>query len=274
MEYVINIIIGIASAVIASWMYEKFQESSEKKPLNDILNFGKKDELIFVCPARTDVKPIPQPIQNPPRPCSLRILPWCTTEDFLAINNIKSALLKIQWKGKDSIKQPDRLDPLDKEKNIFCICSSKSNNFTKIIEDNIPSNSKIYRVRETEKNGQYEIWDGTSSTPSPTYNQTAEYSKANPKVNLSECTLVDYGYITKITNPFNQKGDTKLYIIAGIPGIGTWGAGECLKKEWKQIYDQMPSSHSKDSNFSALIRITYKSLDIKEFKVLNVIPLA
>ncbi len=40
--------------------------------------------------------------------------------------------------------------------------------------------------------------------------------------------------------------------MAGLRGIGTWGAGECIKKEWQQIFDKLPSK-DKGCEFSALL---------------------
>jgi len=265
-----GIFIGIISAIIASYMYEKFQQRRERKPLDDILNFGRKESLIFVFPPRTDVTEIIKPGQH----IDLHILPKTSTEDFLAINNIKSALLQIHWEGKDSVRQPDTLKAADREKNIFCICSSKSNVFTgKVEELVIPLYDKIYRVRQKGNTGEHEIWDGTSETASPTYEQAAGYLKDGISPNrLFAENFVDYAYITKITNPFNQLRNSKIFIIAGIRGIGTWGAAECLKKNWKQIHNKLDPANKK-SNFSALIKITYENLDIIETKVETVIPL-
>lgn len=57
--------------------------------------------------------------------------------------------------------------------------------------------------------------------------------------------------------------------MAGIRGIGTWGAAECLKKWWKPIYSAKASTRSiggpsKAGDFAALVKVRYRNYDIKE----------
>jgi hypothetical protein len=256
-----GIFIGILSAIIASYMYETFQQRRYRQPLDDILNFGRKEEIIFAFPSRTDC---------PTNPNDIHILPTTSTEDFLAVNNIKSALLKIHWEGKDSVRQPEHMiKDVDYSKTIFCICSTKSNTFTAEVEDKIiPSviDGKVFRVQPKKSIDEYEIWDGISATDSPTYEQIKLHS-AKSVLPLSQGHFDDYAYITKITNPWNASA--KIFIIAGIRGIGTWGAAECLKKNWKQIHDRLDKDKKKH-NFSALIKVTYENLDIIHTKVVRV----
>lgn len=257
---------GIISAIIASHLYDKLRERREKQPLTTLLNFGKKEELLFVFPHRDDI------VEKPKKP--IDILPRTSTEDFLAINNIKSALLKIHWEGKDSVKQPDGLGDPDITKNIFSICSMKSNKFTAKVENLLIAQKKIiYRVEQVpNKTHEFFITDGIGKFESKTYRQVEDYlANGIPKNRLNEQTYEDFGYITKITNPYNSDTNhkTKIYIVAGIRGIGTWGAGECIKKNWKKIYDKIDSTN-KEASFSALIQLKYESMDISEIKVISV----
>lgn len=80
----------------------------------------------------------------------------------------------------------------------------------------------------------------------------------------------DYAVVTKVTSPWNE--NRKVVWLAGIRGIGTWGAAECIKKEWRQIYDQLPQ-HSKDCDFSALLKIDYDNCDITSIDVRRVVVL-
>jgi hypothetical protein len=266
MEIIINLIIGIGSAVIASIMYEKFQAKRERKPLNTLLNFGKKDEILFIFPFRNDTNHVPK---DPHKPYDL--LPRTATEDFIAINNIKSALLRIHWEGRDIIKQPEGMVPSDRLKNIFSICSMKSNDFTKEVESILIAQGKpIFRVQQ--EGDEYLIANGDGTWPSKTYRQVDKYlANGIPSNQLYTQAYDDYGYITKITNPFNNDlhHRTKIFIVAGIRGIGTWAAAECIKKGWEQIYKKLDTAN-KSANFSALIKIKYDKLDIVEIKVISV----
>jgi hypothetical protein len=259
-----GIFIGILSAIIASYMYEKFQQRRDSQPLDDILNLGRKEEIIFVFPSRTD---------SELKPNDIHILPSTSTEDFLAVNNIKSALLKIHWEGKDSVRQPEHMiENVDTQKTIFCICSVKSNSFTAKVEKKIIASlagERLFRVQPKEETGKYQIWDGFSETNSPSYDQIDLHLKNNI-LPLSQGHFDDFAYITKITNPWNVSA--KIFIIAGIRGIGTWAAAECLKKNWKEIHDWLDKDKKK-SNFSALIKITYENLDIKHTRVHDVVLL-
>jgi hypothetical protein len=266
-DNIISIITGIAtgivSAIIASILYDKLRELREKKPLNTLLNFGRKEPIIFVFTHRTDSKPT---LTN-----STNILPRTSTEDFLAINNIKTALLKIHWDGKDGVRQPNGFTDSDKMKYIFSIGSMKSNDFTADIEKSlIAQQQNAFRVTKLQDSDEFCITDGVAKYESQTYSQVSEYLKNGIQQNeLAEQTYEDFAYITKTSNIFDPKNRSKIYIVAGIRGIGTWGAAECLKKQWKQIYDKIDSS-KKDTNFSAVIRIKYKRLDITDIKVISV----
>ena len=55
--------------------------------------------------------------------------------------------------------------------------------------------------------------------------------------------------------------------MAGIRGIGTWGAAECIKKNWRGIYDRL---ERKRGSFSALVLVTYENCDITNTEVMQV----
>jgi hypothetical protein len=254
-----GIITGIISAIIASLIYDRLRNVQDKKPLTTILNFGKKDPLFFVLSLRTD-------LGNGQTPSY--ILKGAFSEDFLAINNIKSALLNIGWHGDDKVKLAETLDTVDGENLIFSIGSMKTNTFTEKMEAKINNgNRRFFRVVENIDPSEPQITDGHGYYPSKSYEEIKKYISANQNngrsIDFGSGEYHDYGYITKISNPDNSK--TKLFIIAGIRGIGTWGAAECLRTKWKDISSKL--GEDKNSDFSALIEITYKNLDIIGTKV-------
>jgi hypothetical protein len=47
------------------------------------------------------------------------------------------------------------------------------------------------------------------------------------------------------------------------------GAAECIKKEWRQIFDQLPKEQ-KDCDFAALLKVEYDNCDITSVEVRRV----
>jgi hypothetical protein len=103
---------------------------------------------------------------------------------------------------------------------------------------------------------------------SPSYEQIEKYQQAgSPGQDLSGKQFEDYAVITKAPNPWNHVN--KVVWLAGIRGIGTWGAAECIKKGWRQIHDQLPRD-KKDHDFSALMKVRYDNCDITSVEVRRV----
>jgi hypothetical protein len=251
-EFFISIIGGVISGIIATHLYYKVKQKQENRPLNNLLNFG-NDELIFVFSHREHV-----PQQS--------VLPRTSTEDFLAMNNIISALLKIGWKTKISVRDTSRLSPADRNHNIVSVCSSKSNSFTKLVlEEYAKRHNNIFHFDKIEDLNQWKISDGVANYPSPSFEQINKYLAQG--VNITEQEIDDVALIAKITNPWNAAN--KILIVAGIRGIGTWGAAECIKKKWEQIYNLKSdkNSYRKDGDFAAVVSVKYNNCDIVDIKV-------
>ena len=103
---------------------------------------------------------------------------------------------------------------------------------------------------------------------SKSYQQIKDHLAAGvPKSELPTKVYEDYAVVAKVTNPWNDKA--KVVWVAGIRGIGTWGAAECIKKEWLQIYDKLPEGR-KSHDFSALVRVEYDNSDIRHTEVRRV----
>ena len=77
---------------------------------------------------------------------------------------------------------------------------------------------------------------------SPSYEQVGKYlSEGKPNEQLGDYYYEDYAYITKVSNANQICENGKLFIISGIRGIGTWGAGELFRKYeyWKSLYREL-----------------------------------
>lgn len=88
-------------------------------------------------------------------------------------------------------------------------------------------------------------------------------SGADPQL-LAEQALDDVAVVTKVTNPWNSFN--RVFILQGVRGIGTWGAGEFVKKHWKQLSARLSD---KSGDFSVLVKIHYESCDIVHSEIHN-----
>jgi len=255
----IALIVGFALSVIAgligALIQRRIDRRAERKPLNQLLNFG-EDELLF-CFAHREEMPG-------------AILPRTSTEDFLAMNNFISALLNIGWNKKIGVRDPGRISLSDRKKNLVIICSPKSNSFAEEFQKEMQQcGLRLFLFKQDDKDDkEWYITDGHAKYYSESYKQEKCYRQQNicPH-DFPSRVFEDYAVITKLTNPWN--GKNKIIHVAGIRGIGTWGAAECIKKRWRQIYDRLPEKH-KDSDFSSCIRVKYDNCDITEIEVIDV----
>ncbi len=251
MIIIIGFVLSIIASVIGAYLFIKWEQRKENHPLRQLLNFG-DDELLFVFSHRDHVPEA--------------VLPRTSTEDFLAMNNIISALLKIGWRGKLGVRDTTRLRPDDKKRNLITVCGPKSNSFTKEVLDKINSKGcDCFRFEKNNELNQWQIVDSTACYPSHSYEQIEHYQQIGK--NVTEQEIDDVAMIAKVTNPWNAAN--KILIIGGVRGFGTWGAAECLKKAWKQIYNQKSNSHDhkKNGDFAAVLAIKYNNCDIIDIKL-------
>ena len=191
------------------------------------------------------------------------ILPRISTEDFMAINNVISAFINIKKDPPSKMVDSLNITPQDKkENNLILICSSKTNAVTAEALDLLrkanPDNSEYIPIFYTD----------------PYTNKTVirwnrgEY--ASNSFDQSGGPMDDMAIILKAKNPWAS--NLNILIVAGIRGIGTWGAAECLKKWWQPIYSEKASQKKKGSSkygsFVALLGINYDEYDIKEAKLI------
>jgi hypothetical protein len=152
---------------------------------------------------------------------------------------------------------------------LVIICSPKSNDFSKEFQGKLEETGVPFFKFECKSDSkEWQITDGDGVFTSGSYSQEKNYLKEGcQRHDLPSKSFDDYAVITKKTNPWNDRN--KIVVVAGIRGVGTWGAAECLKKEWSQIYGSLGKSE-KDSDFSALIKIRYDNCDITSIDVRRV----
>lgn len=240
----LGFLLSIGAGIIGAYIQRRLDRRAERRPLNKLLNFG-DDSLYFVFPHRDE---------SPEA-----VLPRTSTEDFLAMNNFISALLNIGWTRKIGVRDTTRVTEADKRRNLVVICSPKSN----LLASELQQELKRFSNAFTFEFDADRVWirDGDGAPyRSKSYEQVDKYiAEGVPKPDLPSKTYEDYAIVTKVTNPWNEK--TKVVWLAGIRGIGTWGAAECVKKKWEEIYKKLPAEN-KYCDFSALIKIVYHNCDI------------
>ncbi|MDY6904324.1 MAG: hypothetical protein SWH61_06535 [Thermodesulfobacteriota bacterium] len=189
----------------------------------------------------------------------LAILPRISTEDFMAINNIISAFLAAEISPPSKMVDCTNITEADKcSNNLILICSSKTNPVTaealSLLRQNHPQIADyIPEFAVDEKTGHTFIrWNQGK------YVSKSFYQDQNGP-------LEDIAIILKAKSPWASQYN--ILVVAGIRGIGTWGAAECLKKSWEAIYAEKGADKktgaSKQGSFVALENISFSDYDIK-----------
>ncbi len=242
----IGAVLSVASGLIGSYLQRRLDRWFERRPLNQLLNFG-PDELVVVFPHRRTNEEI-------------LLLPRTSTEDFLAVNNFISALLKIGWNRKIVVRDVSHVSAADKQCNLAIICSTKSNALASELQAELERN-KSAAFRFKDAGGKFFVEDKEGAPyHSSSYSQIDKYlTEGVKKEDLPGRHFEDFAIITKVRSPWRP--DRKVLWLAGIRGFGTWGAAECIKKAWSKIYDQLPHEQ-KDCDFSALLKVSYDNCDI------------
>jgi len=254
---VAGFLLSIVGALIGAWLQRKIDRRHQHRPLSQLLNFG-KDGLLFIFPHRD---------------YGQSILPRTSTEDFMAINNFISALINLDRKIPISLRDMNHVAPQDQKQNLVIICSPKTNKFTGEFQQTLKRTRKpffYFFENDPTKPGTVEILSPFGEhCKSDSFRQEDECKARGVTADqLAHEQLDDFAVITKVRNPWNE--DNIVILVAGIRGIGTWGAAELIKKKWRLIYDQLQAD-AKEEEFSALIRITYQEYDIKAWQVVRVL---
>jgi hypothetical protein len=205
----------------------------------------------------------------PPRPGGDRLLPHMAVEDFLAINNIISAYLRIGRTPPSKVRDHSHLTEQDrKTNNLVLICSSKSNDITR-------EALNLLRNRLHDVIPYFEDVPGASSQIQIKWNGGTYTSDSYLQQERRDRKQEDLAVIVKAQNPWAAQH--KILIVAGIRGIGTWGAAEFLKKWWQDLYYKKDASRargtSKTGDFVALVRVQYEDHDIKDASLIHLVDL-
>ena len=202
--------LSIIGALVGAHVQRRLDNTVAQRPLNQLLNFG-DDAILFVFPHRDEVPEA--------------LLPRTSTEDFLAMNNFISALLQINWNKNVAVRDTRHVSAEDRKRNLIVICSPKSNSLAGVLQAELIAAGKAPFRFNRKDSGEWTICDDTVRD-SPSFEQERLYrAQGILQRDMAEQTFTDYAIVSKVTNPWNPSN--RIVWLAGIRGIGTWGAGEC-----------------------------------------------
>lgn len=240
---------GLFAAILFAILTSLLKKYLEKLPYRRILGFSKDEPILIVFPSRRD-EPLHKGLLRDTR---------VTFEDMLAVNYVERMLtlsgcpdFRVQMREHKGFR---KLDVHDSAKNIVLICSPKSNEITQEYLKKINDGTNLnWKFGEDDK-GQLFISTNPGKWESATYDQEKELKKDNKIV--GESTLDDMAVIIRAPNPYNPKA--KILIIAGIRGIGSWGAAKYFRQNAKSL-----DSKTKGNDFALIVKIKYEGWRIQQ----------
>ncbi len=252
-----NLITSAATflAVVAFRKYQQVRKTMGQKAL--LRSFD--GPTLFVLPHRDEGGPLPR----------------MECEDIMALNNLINAFHEAGLAPPKKLRTAQLLDAESKRKNnLILFCSSKVNTVTQDAltalkadyDDQCPSFEKIDMASQDGERIRIRL--GLANYLSESYVQEVDPKNANGP-------LDDVAIIMKVHNPWNKS--KKLLLIAGVRGIGTWGAAEFFNKSWKELYrslHRLPiglSMNTKD--FAAIVSVRYQDYDIKGIHLIDSVVL-
>jgi hypothetical protein len=255
---VFSFLLGIITSAIGTYFYLVISKRAGNHHLRQLFNFG-SDDVIFIF---THGGQAPQ-----------AILPRTSTEAFIAVNNLIGTLMLTGWKGPIRVRDTSHINSRDRSKNLVIVTGPKSNSFAgevlATIKQQVPSLLDFEKISDTPE--RWQILSDIYKCPSPSYDQEAMALQAGREIATQK--LEDVAMIVKVTNPWN--GANKILVVAGVRGIGTWGAAEYLRKFADQLYESKSGSgkYKKNGNFAALLKVTYENFDIVQVELRQLIDI-
>lgn len=258
LNLVLSFLLGVLASAIGTYFYLVISKRTGNRYLRQLFNFG-SDAVIFVF---THGGQAPQ-----------AILPRTSTEAFIAVNNLIGTLILTGWKGPIRVRDTTHIDGHDRTKNLVIVTGPKSNSFAgevlATIKKQVPSLLDFEKLSDTPE--RWQILSDIYKCPSPSYEQEEAALQIGKEIATQK--LEDVAMIIKVTNPWN--GANKIFIVAGVRGIGTWGAAEYLRKYAEELYQAKSGSgkFKKNGNFAALLKVTYENFDIVQVELRQLIDI-
>jgi hypothetical protein len=246
-SWTVTILTGAIGSIIGAILLNWAQQYLAFRYLRLLFNLG-PGELIFVVPHRS---------RN-----ANSIMPRVAVENVLAINNILSILRKLGWKNPVRIKDAAHLERDNQKSNIITLGGSIVNPFTAQVFAQLPAKERLQFEPDPVNHSRRILRRGLDTIyVSGSYDVADD---AGPEIERT-----DVAVFVKLRNPSNP--DTIIIAIAGIRGIGTWGATDCIRKYAKEIFKR--KQKKKTGDFLMAVAINYKNYDIVSSEVKDFIDL-
>jgi hypothetical protein len=247
---VLGFLLGYVANVLSAPRSKWYLEWRTGRHLRTLLRFG-GGEVIIVIPHQL--------------PSGTRRLPQMAIEDVLALRNVFDVLSDLGIKH-PKIRHPEILTEPDLKQNIISIGGSNRNGFTgKILELPVNGDLLAFAKCPTEA-AQVELRRGSSLTyTSPSYLGTKEDPRAPSR---------DIAFILRRPNPKNDK--CSVIVLAGIRGIGTWGASDHLRKQARKLSARIAKNpgNAVEDGFLAVLDVEYENFDVVKTKVKDITTVA
>jgi hypothetical protein len=224
-------LVGAVASVVAERVFQWLSLQLRVRKLLAIFDFV-EGELIFIVPHRD---------RDPQS-----IMPRAAFEDLMALKNVVSIVTKLHRSIDIKIKDPMHLTADDYKKNLISLGGGKVNTFSDSIlqhhgfhfEQDNAGKGWILRRRpsETRESLSYAVSDDEPAT----------------------VARGDSAVVLKAPNLHNPSAT--VLVIAGVRGIGTWGAGDCLRKSLDEIYQL--KRRRKSGDFFFFVDVQYSDFDI------------
>jgi hypothetical protein len=245
------VVLSILTSILAALLLKYALNFRRLKRLGTLFSFG-PGSLIFVVPHRgqdTD-----------------SIMPRVAIEDVLAMRNILLAAGEIDRATDIVIRDPDHLTSEDRKQNLIVLggpnVNSVTADFLKDLGRDIPFEFKKISTGESTEWSFYR--------EPGTYHSSPSYKVPNNLGPTEE--RKDFGLFAKLGNPANQA--SHIFLVAGLRGIGTWGAANFARNKAKEIL-RRKRRHKlfKRGSFALLVAITYRDFDIADTTMIDFIDL-
>lgn len=151
----------------------------------------------------------------------------------------------------------------DKKRNIITIGGSQTNAFTEEILQLPLADGQLAFVPSDTQSPQLVLKRGDSITyTSPSY--------LNIGTDNAGAKSSDIGFILRRPNPKNPS--CSVVVLAGIRGVGTWGASDHLRKNAKKLFARVKKDDSNaiDHGFLAILDAEYEKFDITHTRVKDI----
>ncbi len=230
------IVVGVLGSLIAGFLLGQRLDLPflQHRHLRRILSFPKNGPIVIVVAHREQM-------------LATDALPRIALETVFALNNIQSILGKLGWRGEVKILEVNRVGDTDKQGNLIILGGDRVNSLTRDFLTDLASKERDTLGFERTTVKTEERWHIRSEN-------ATFVSKSYEQLSSNASNLEDVALITRISNPRNEK--KAIVILAGIRGIGTWGAADFLDSHARDLSMKLRAAHM--IRFQALISVSYR----------------